>query len=160
MQNQSAFEALFYFTKIINHSTMKKFIIMMVCLAAINLTCFAVSVPKAVTDAFTKKFLGATSVKWGKESVKEYEAEFKLNGKTMSANFLADGNWTETEAMIAVAELPAAVVASVTAKYPGYAITGADKIEKPGGKITYEAEIKKGSKKSEVILTENGIIIK
>jgi Putative beta-lactamase-inhibitor-like, PepSY-like len=139
---------------------MKKYIVMMVCLAAINLSCFAVPVPKTVSDAFTKKFPGATNVTWGKESAKEYEAEFKLNGKTMSVNFLADGNWTETEAMIVVAELPAAVVAAVTAKYPGFAITGADKIEKAGGKITYEAEIKKGSKKSEVIMTEDGTIIK
>jgi hypothetical protein len=160
MQTQPVFEVLFHFTKIINHSTMKKFIMMMVCLAAINLSCFAIPVPKAVTDAFTKKFPGAANVKWGKESTKEYEAEFKLNGKKLSANFLDNGNWTETEAMIAVAELPAAVVAAVTAKYPAYTITGADKIEKADGKITYEAEIKKGSKKSEVILTENGTIIK
>jgi len=134
--------------------------VMMVCFAAINLSCFAITVPKAVTDAFAKKFPGATNIKWGKESAKEFEAEFKLNGKTMSANFLTDGNWTATEAMIEVAALPAAVVATVTAKYPGYTIIGADKIEKAGGKITYEAEIKKGSKKAEVIMTENGAIIK
>ena len=39
----------------------------------------------------------ATDVKWGKESAKEYEAEFRLNGNNVSANFGSDGAWVETE---------------------------------------------------------------
>ena len=133
---------------------------MMVCLAAISLSCFAIDVPKVVTDAFAKKFSGATNIKWGKENAKEYEAEFKMNGKAMSANFSAEGNWIETEAAINVSELPAVVVSSISAKYPGYNISGVFKIEKADGNTTYEAEIKKGSKKAEVILTSDGMIIK
>lgn len=139
---------------------MKKYIVMMACLVAINLSCLAITVPKAVTDAFAKKFPAASNIKWGKENAKEYEAEFKLNGKMISANFSADGNWMETEAAIEVSGLPGAAVSAITAKYPGYSISGAFKIEKADGNTTYEAEIKKGSKKTEVILTSDGTIIK
>ena len=139
---------------------MKKYIVMMVCLAAINLSCLAITVPKEVSDAFAKKFPGATNIKWGKENAKEYEAEFKLNGKMISANFSADGKWMETEAAIEVSGLPAAAISTITAKYPGYTIYGAFKIEKADEKTRYEAEIKKGSKKTEVILDTDGTIIK
>jgi Putative beta-lactamase-inhibitor-like, PepSY-like len=140
--------------------TMKKYIILLAGIIVISLSSFNITVPKAVADAFAKKFPGATNIKWGKENAKEYEADFKLNGVAMSANFLTDGTWTETEAVIAVTELPAPVVATVTANYAGYTITGADKIEKANGAITYEAEIKKGSKKKEVILKADGTIVK
>lgn len=139
---------------------MKKYIVMMASLVAINLSCIAITVPKAVADAFEKKFPGATNIKWGKENTKEYEAEFKMNGKAMSANFSVEGNWMETEAAIEVSGLPAAAASTITAKYPGYTISGVFKIEKADGKTTYEAEIKKGSKKMEVILASDGTIIK
>lgn len=133
---------------------------MLTGLMVISICSFAITVPAAVANAFAKKFPGATNIKWGKENAKEYEADFKLNGKAMSANFLANGSWTETEGAITVAELPAAATATVTAKYPGYTITGVYKIEKASGPVTYEAEIKKGSKKSEVIVAADGTIIK
>ncbi len=78
---------------------------------------FAIDVPKAIADAFAKKFPAATNVKWAKENAKEYEAEFKLKGKSISANFLNDGSWVETESEISAAELPAAVANAVKLKY-------------------------------------------
>ncbi|WP_462254619.1 PepSY-like domain-containing protein [Ferruginibacter sp.] len=139
---------------------MKKYSLLVISLLIITLSGFTVKVPKAVSDAFAKKFPAAMEIKWGKENANEYEADFKMSGNKMSANFLADGSWTETEATIAVNDLPAIVVATVKTKYPAHTIAGAGKIEKANGEILYETELKKGSKKMEVILNADGSIVK
>ena len=116
--------------------------------------------PAAVKTAFTTKFPGATDIKWGKENAKEYEAEFKHNNTSVSANFKTDGTWTETETTILSSELPAAVTDAVKTKYPGavYGIT--EKIEKPGAKILYEVNITVNGKKKELELNSDGVIVK
>jgi uncharacterized membrane protein YkoI len=108
----------------------------------------------------TKKVPGATNIKWGKENAKEYEAEFKLGGKSASANFLTDGSWVETEMEINNTELPAAVAAAVQKKHPGAVLIKVYKIETAKGAITYEAEIKTGNKKQELILNADGSVVK
>ncbi|MEO7307633.1 MAG: PepSY-like domain-containing protein [Ferruginibacter sp.] len=139
---------------------MKKYFLLMVTMLAISLSGFAINVPKAVSDAFAKKFPGVSNIKWTKENAKEYEAEFILNGRSASANFLADGSWVETEAGINSTDLPAAVLAAVAAKHPGAKIFKAYKIETAKGVLTYEAEIKTGNKKQEMVLTADGTVIK
>src|SRR4249920_2740244 len=129
---------------------MKKYLLLVVTMVAITISGFAINVPKAVTDAFAKKFPGATNVKWDKENANEYEAEFKLNGKSASANFLTDGSWVETEMEIPATELPAAVASTVKTKYPNATITKAYKVESAKAGVTYEAEIKNGNEKQEV----------
>lgn len=139
---------------------MKKYFLMVAALLAISLSTLAVDVPKTVSEAFAKKFPAATSVKWGKENSKEYEAEFKLNGKPASANFLTDGTWVETEMEISNAEVPAAVSSAVQKKYPGAVVSNVYKIDNAKGEVTYEAEIKTNNKKKEVVLKADGTIIK
>lgn len=139
---------------------MKKYFLLVVTLLTITLSGFAINVPKAVSDAFAKKFPGATNIKWGKENAKEYEAEFTLNGKSASANFLTDGSWVETEMEISISEAPAPVTAAVQKKHPGASILKVYKIDNSKGELTYEAEIKTGNKKQEMILKADGTIIK
>ena len=127
---------------------------------SISIYAFAIDVPKEVADAFAKKFPAATNIKWGKENAKEYEAEFKLNGKSASANFLTDGSWVETEMQVDVSEAPAAVTAAVQQKHLGTSIIRLYKIDNSKGDLTYEAEIKTGNKKQEMILKAEGTIIK
>jgi Putative beta-lactamase-inhibitor-like, PepSY-like len=119
-----------------------------------------ISVPPAVIKAFNSKYPNATDMKWGKESAKEYEAEFKLNGTNVSANFGMDGGWVETETAIRIADLPAPVTAAVTKKYPGATITMAEKLEMPGGKVLYEAAFKVKGKKKSMELNPDGSIVK
>ena len=116
--------------------------------------------PAAVKTAFTNKFPGATDIKWGKESAKEYEAEFKLNNSNVSANFKTDGTWTETETTIPSFELPAAVTDAVKTKYAGAAYGITEKIEKPGAKILYEVNITVNGKKKVLELNSDGVIVK
>lgn len=144
---------------------MKKLIMMSVFFATIGFAACAQNldaskVPVAVKTAFAKKFTGATAVGWGKENAKEYEAEFKLNGKTASANFLTDGSWVETEIEIGISEAPAPVTAAVQKKHPGTSIVKLYKIDNSKGELTYEVEIKTGNKKQEMVLKADGTVIK
>jgi len=116
-------------------------------------------IPVITTQAQIKA-PNAAHVKWGKENAKEYEANFKLNGINMSANYDLNGNWRETETEIAVKDLPEAVSKSIKAKYPDAIVSGTDKIEKTDGKIIYEADIKVNGKKKEIELFEDGKFVK
>ena len=144
---------------------MKKLMMILALLITISFAASAQKlnaskIPAAVKDAFAKKFTAATAVEWGKENAKEYEAEFKLNGKSASANFLTDGSWVETEMEINISEAPAPVTAAVQKKHPGASIVKLYKIDNSKGALTYEAEIKTGNKKQEMILKADGTVIK
>ncbi len=143
---------------------MKSIIIISVLGAIISLSACtqgldASKVPAVVKTAFTEKFPGATA-EWGKENSKEYEAEFKVNEKSASANFLTDGSWVETEMEINNTELPQPGADAVKTKYPGATVSKVYKIDNAKGETTYEAEIKTGSKTEELVLKADGTIVK
>lgn len=104
------------------------------------------NIPAAVTDAFGKKFPDAVSVRWEKESAKEYEASFTLNGVAVSASYSPKGEWLETETVIKSSELPTEVASAFTAAAKNGTIVGASRTETPKG-TTYEVEYTAGSKK-------------
>ncbi|HKB44686.1 MAG TPA: PepSY-like domain-containing protein [Chitinophagaceae bacterium] len=141
---------------------MKNNFLVLVAAIAIGLSsnCQSIKVPAAVKSAFNTKYPNATNVKWGKENTKEYEAEFKLNGTNVSANFALDGSWVETETVIKIASLPAPVTAALKKKYPGAVITMAEKLEMPGGKLLYEATFKVNGKKKSMELNPDGSLAK
>ena len=141
---------------------MKNNFIVLIAVIAISLSasCQPVTVPAAVKIAFNNKYPNATNVKWGKENAKEYEAEFKVNNTGVSANFKTDGSWVETETVILVADLPAAVSAAVTAKNPGAVITMAEKLEMPGDKLLYEVAFKVNGRKKSMELNPDGSLAK
>ena len=141
---------------------MKQLLLIALSIFAITTMCCSqkVNVPPAVTKAFNGKYPNATNIKWGKESAKEYEAEFKLNNTAMSANFGLDGSWVETETTIRTSDLPTAVAAAITKKYPDAAFIIIEKIEKAGGKFFYEVVIKVNGIKKEMELRPNGSFVK
>ncbi len=143
---------------------MKKLIILSSLVAIITFSACAQGLdasklPGAVKTAFAKKFPGTTA-EWGKENAKEYEAEFKINGKSVSANFLTDGSWVETEMEINNAELPQPAADAVKTKYPEATLLKVYKIDNAIGETTFEAEIKTGLKKKELVLKADGTFIK
>lgn len=98
-------------------------------------------VPAPVKDAFSKAYPAAKEVKWEKEAA-DYEAEFKTAGKEQSVLFDSKGSLLETEAEIALTELPAAVNEYISKNYKGTKIKEASKITDVKGVVTYEAEVK------------------
>jgi len=133
---------------------------MLAAMVSLSANTQTIKVPDAVTKAFASKYPTASNVKWGKENATEYEAEFKMNNNSVSANFKSDGNWVETETVIPVADLPVAVSTSIKNKYSGSVISGAEKTEMPGNKLIYEVTITTNGKKKSVELKPDGSIIK
>ena len=138
---------------------MKKLVIILV-IALLGTAPIVGAQPKAVKDAFEKKFATATKVKWGKEAPKEWEAEFTLEGEKISANFAQDGTWLETERKIKAADLPKNVAAALKTKYPDWKIVEADKTETSKHGTIYEADLKNGGKKKSTAFKEDGTPVK
>lgn len=139
---------------------MKKITLMFIALAFFCSSSFALTPPKVVKDAFDKKFPTATKIVWGKESAKEWEADFVLDGIKISAVFFEDGKWMETEQMIKTSELPTAVADAIKAKYPSWTIAEADKTESAKLGAIYEADLKKGTSKKAVACKADGTMVK
>ena len=113
--------------------------------------------PRAVKDAFTKKFNAVQKFKWELED-NEWEAEFNSDGKEMSASFDSTGNWLETETEIKREDVPAEVFKSVHLKYDGWKIKEIEKVEKPGFN-GYEFELKNKETKTEIVVSDSGELI-
>ncbi|HVT86887.1 MAG TPA: PepSY-like domain-containing protein [Chitinophagaceae bacterium] len=138
----------------------RMFIVLITAIIAVSSAHSQIKVTDAAKKAFAAKFPNATNVKWGKENASEYEAEFKLNGQPVSANFKLDGSWVETESSIAVSDLPPAVTNAIKAKYPGTILNKAEKVEMPGGKTVYETVVKVNGKKKEIEINPDGTFVK
>ncbi len=135
---------------------MKKVFLVMMSFVLIYTSSFAGTAPDAVKKSFEKKFPKATKISWGKESATEWEAEFTLDGKKVSANFAQDGAWVETENKIAITALPKAVASAIKSKYAGWTITEADQTETAKNGTVYEADLKKGMMKKGVAFKADG----
>ncbi len=140
---------------------MKKYTMIMAAMfMAISFTaCSQSKVPEAVKTAFNKKFPAAKEVEWGQEGKTQWEAEFDLNEKDVSANFDLQGNWKETETDMKVSELPAVVVKAINNQFPGYQIKDANLNETPQ-RVAYEIDIKKGDSKKEITISKTGKVLK
>ncbi|WP_246067774.1 PepSY-like domain-containing protein [Changchengzhania lutea] len=117
------------------------------------------STPQKVKDAFTTRFPNATDVEWEKESDTEWEAEFKLDGKEHTSNFMQNGTWVETEYEVAESEVPQVVMDPLNANFEGYNIEDMELSETATGTV-YEFEIEKGEDEMEVVINSSGKVVK
>ena len=116
--------------------------------------------PVAVKTAFKQRFPTVTKVEFEREKNGEYEAGFKMDGLKMSANFTPEGTWKETESEIAATSLPANISKAIATKYPTAKVVGAAKIVTSENGTRYEADLKTGTKSSEVLFDEAGNLVK
>lgn len=115
-------------------------------------------IPETVKTAFSQKFPAAKKVSWGMESATEWEAEFKLDGKEYSANFLTDGTWHETEHEIKKVDIPEAIRQTLAKDFAGYEIEEAEISEKSNGSV-YELAVEKGEEEWELVFDISGKLI-
>ncbi len=139
---------------------MKKytFILAALFLAFSFTACSQANVPAAVKTAFSKKFPTVKKVDWDKEGKTQWEAEFELNEKEMSANFDLQGNWKETETDLEENALPANVDSVLNSQFSGYKIKEVAFSETPE-RSAYEIVIKKGKSKLEVTIDKTGKLL-
>jgi hypothetical protein len=115
--------------------------------------------PEPVKKAFAQKYAAAKSVKWDSESANEWEAEFTMNGKEMTASYNNSGKWLETETEVTAKELPAAVTATLAKDFAGYKTGEMSILESPGLK-GYEIALTKDKSASEVVIDASGKVLK
>ena len=132
---------------------MCKFIFILI----LNFFYVGVVPPAVVLETFKQKFPSASQVKWSKENAHEYEAEFKINLMSYSANFSDKGLWLETESPIDQSLLPEIIKNSIQQNDK---IRRIYKIEKADGTINFELEILKGMKTVEKIFDQDGKLIR
>ncbi len=139
---------------------MKNLVILVVVFAFISVSAFSQkNPPEIVKKDFTKKYATAQSVKWDSEEKNEWEAEFTMDGKKMSASFDNSGKWIESETVIAEKELPSSVVSTLVKDFQGYKkghIEIFESLEMKG----FELGLKKGETSIEVIIDNSGKILK
>jgi hypothetical protein len=121
--------------------------------------CSQKNPPENVKKEFSQKFADAKSVKWVSEEANEWEAEFKINGKEMSACFDNTGKWLETEAEVSAEELPSAVTSTLKNEFPEFKTGEASTIENPEMK-GFEIALKNKEKEIAVIIGSDGTVIK
>jgi hypothetical protein len=143
---------------------MKKTILLLLCAAFMSLAVNAqkitdAQVPPHVVSAFKAKFPDVTKTIWEMENGNEYEAEFKLNGKEVSANFDNSGKWLETETEIKVSALPIEVQNALKKYFVGFEIEEASKVESAEFGNCFEVEIEKGEENLEVLIALDGKIL-
>jgi uncharacterized membrane protein YkoI len=115
--------------------------------------------PPAVQKAVQEETKGAKIVGVAQETEHGktmYEVETMVNGHSRDLIFDAAGKLDTAEEAVDVAALPPAVKAAFEAKGK---ILKAETVTK-GTKVTYEAQVQKGGKKSEVVVDADGKPIK
>jgi len=111
-----------------------------------------------VREAFHQKFPAVSTVHWGKENAHEYEAEFHMNGRTVSANFNLNGTWMETETDINKKSLPVAVVEYLNKHYSNKKLGEIARTESPKQTV-YEVAVEKGEQNITLIFSIDGKLI-
>jgi len=139
---------------------MKNLITLFLAFALISFSAFSQKTPpEIVKKEFAKKYTTAQSVKWDSEEQNEWEAEFTMDGKKMSAAYDNAGKWMESETAITEKDLPAVVINTLNKDYQGYKKSDISIFEDSKAK-GFELTLKKGETSIEVLIDNGGKVIK
>jgi len=115
-------------------------------------------VPQVVKTAFMKAYPNAKGVKWDKEAA-GFEASFDQNKNDMSVVLDKMGVVKEVETGIAKDKLPKAVLETLKKDFADHDIEETAMIV-ANGVTTYEVEVEKGKKSSDLIFDSTGKLLK
>ena len=114
-------------------------------------------IPAEVTEAFKTRYPHAEKVAW-KDVITSFEAQFILNGYTMTAEFGSKGDWQSSEKKLKFEELPDAVKDGFDkSKYTGWELVSVTEIDKAEQDLQYRILVKKsGVQKKYLFFDTNG----
>lgn len=115
--------------------------------------------PPAVEKTVAARSSGATVKSFSKETEKGqtyYEAEMIVNRHTKDILIDTTGAIVEVEEQVAIDSLPAGVKAGLQAKAGEGKLVKVESITKNDNLVAYEAQVRNGSKKSEVQVGPDG----
>src|SRR6202521_4650898 len=115
--------------------------------------------PPAVEKTVSEQSQGATIKGFSTEVDKGkrlYEVELTVNGHAKDISMDKDGKIVEVEEEVAMDSLPSEVKAGLTRSAGSGTITKVESLTKGGKLVAYEADVKDGSKHSEVQVGPNG----
>lgn len=115
--------------------------------------------PAAVQKAADVQTKGATVRGYSSETENgqlEYEVAMTVNGRSRDVSFAADGSTLEIEQEVLVDSLPAAVRSALVQKAGAGRITKVESLTKHGTLVAYEAQVRTGTKRSEVQVGPDG----
>ena len=118
--------------------------------------------PEPVAQSVAKELPGAMikSCKAENEEGREqFEVKVEQAGQKIELDVAPDGRILQTETVIALADVPAKVMAAFSAKYPGSKSTRAEKQVRPGKGTFYEIKFDAQPKAREVTFAEDGTFI-
>ena len=119
-------------------------------------------VPQAARDALTKYATG-TEVKSVEKADHDgktvYEFTIEKGGRKYELALSPKGKYKGTEEDVEFSTMPEAVQAAFKTLAAGGKISGGEKAEDAHHKVTYEADIEKDGKKSEIAVDANGKVI-
>ena len=118
-------------------------------------------VPAVVLNAFQQKFPNARDVEWARTRDGNYEVEFDngIFGRDSDALISPEGKVLRHEEDITAGALPDAVKEKIRAKFDGYRVDNAKKVD-TGGTITYEVELESRHGDMDVVFAADGAIVK
>jgi hypothetical protein len=119
-------------------------------------------VPGNIKSALQAQFPEAQNVKWQQDLAGNYEAEFKVGKNENSVTFNADGQWLGNEIEMEWIEIPTAVRQTVLINFKGYKIKESERVNSSDNPEVnfYAIELQKKKDKMEVLLSEDGKIVK
>lgn len=98
-------------------------------------------IPLAIRAAFKKKFPSAEKVKW-ESGVGQFEAEFVMEDKTISAIFDDSGNLIETEEQIRMEDIPSHISQNLKNRIGDKKVRELKKVIRSRVMILYKLKIK------------------
>jgi hypothetical protein len=115
--------------------------------------------PPAVQKTADEQSKGATVRGYASEveaGQLEYEVELTVNGHSRDVTIAPDGSVLETEEEVALATLPAAVREALRHQAAAGTITKVESLTKQGRLVAYEAQVRTGTKRSEIQVGPDG----
>ena len=115
--------------------------------------------PPAVEKTVAKESEGATVKGFATEvehGVKLYEASLTVNGHSKDILIDKNGNIVEVEEEVSLDSLPAAVQVAFKKAAGSGTIQVIESLTKNGNLVAYEAQVKRGKKRSEIQVGPNG----